>query len=438
MKKLSIVTGLFLIAVGGAGCSGNQTAELHQPTSPQYVAKYDYSFPAAVVDLEQALNTSAASLKLSQIASEISYYNVGDVRYTVTQAIALQDSNAFLTFNNPRLYYRKQGIPSKRYGFKALAYKWNNEMGGRPLFYDKKTTRMYVALSGKDQETRRNATQGEPCIGVLPSLDTMLTVFNYYFPEGLTEKYRIHAPEKALVGFSSNGYILAQYAGNSGVPEGITSFNLQGDTLCRFQLNAGKYPTWEELAETPGAFKTSYWNISQDKLTFMIPFCDTVYQLKDSQTVKPLYALHFGKYGIVPAETPKGDELDKKVWLKTLYENPKGVFMGLYQKNGRKILNWLGWEDEYKPLLTTQAVYLKDTGKTYILPSREKGFVNDLDGGLTFWPDGQTDDCLYMIRSVTEMREMVIRTGEAKQQQLIDFLDDPAVYERDYVMIVVR
>ena len=57
--------------------------------------------------------------------------------YTVTQAIAIPDSNAFLTFNNPRIYYRKNGRPSKRYGFKALAYKWNNEMNGHNLYKDR-------------------------------------------------------------------------------------------------------------------------------------------------------------------------------------------------------------------------------------------------------------------------------------------------------------
>ena len=55
-----------------------------------------------------------------------------------------------------------------------------------------------------------------------------------------------------------------------------------------------------------------------------------------------------------------------------------------------------------------------------------------------FWPDGQTDDCVYMIRTVTEMRETVKRTGSSRQKDLIKFLDDPKVFERDYVMIVAR
>lgn len=130
------------------------------------------------------------SVEVEQIASEIEYYTVGDARFTVTQAIELPDSNAFITFNNPRIYYRKQGIPSKRYGFKALAYKWNNEMNGQNMFYDKKTTRMYVALSGKTQETRRTGTDSIPCISVLPPLDTMLTIQSYIFPKAPSRNIR--------------------------------------------------------------------------------------------------------------------------------------------------------------------------------------------------------------------------------------------------------
>ena len=112
----------------------NSCQQRNQPTSPQYEAEYNRSTTPALIDIEKALD-HPAMLKLSQIASKLEYYNVGDARYTVTQAIAIPDSDAFITFNNPRIYYRKQGIPSKRYGFKALDYKWNHGMNGLNLFY---------------------------------------------------------------------------------------------------------------------------------------------------------------------------------------------------------------------------------------------------------------------------------------------------------------
>ena len=123
-------------------CKGNSEKKLRPVTPPKYEGKVDYSVAPISIDLEEAINKDKEPLKLSQIASEIEYYIVGDGNYTVTQAIAIPDSNAFLTFNNPRLYYRKKGKPSKRYGFKALAYKWNNDVNGHNLFYDKKIVLM--------------------------------------------------------------------------------------------------------------------------------------------------------------------------------------------------------------------------------------------------------------------------------------------------------
>ena len=121
-----------------SSCKEKSETNIRPVTPPKYEGKVDNSVIPTHIDLEEALNKDRNPLKLSQIASEIDYYIVGDGNYTVTQAIAIPDSNAFLTFNNPRIYYRKNGKPSKRYGFKALAYKWNNEMNGHNLFYDKK------------------------------------------------------------------------------------------------------------------------------------------------------------------------------------------------------------------------------------------------------------------------------------------------------------
>lgn len=220
----------------------NSCQQRNQPTSPQYEAEYNRSTTPALIDIEKALD-HPAMLKLSQIASKLEYYNVGDARYTVTQAIAIPDSDAFITFNNPRIYYRKQGIPSKRYGFKALDYKWNHGMNGLNLFYDKKTTRMYCALSGLDQDNKKDSTTFNdirPCIGELPTLDTMLTIQNYIFPENLPTQYSINADASQIVGFSSSGYMLCDYAEGSKIPKGITTFNLRGDTLCKFILADAK------------------------------------------------------------------------------------------------------------------------------------------------------------------------------------------------------
>lgn len=419
-------------------CKEKSETTVKQIAPPKYTGQIDNSIAPAYVDVEKALSQPETPLKLSQIASEIDYYLIGDGNYTVTQAIAIPDSNAFITFNSPRIYYRKAGKPSKRYGFKALNYKWYNEMNGHNLFYDKKTTRMYCALSGRDQSNKESKDTFDPQIGELPPLDTMLTISRYVFPETLEKKYTVNLQRNKLLGFSSAGYMLSHYKDSTGMPTGMMTFNPEGETLCRFDLKEASASLSRSQTDDIPFFQTSYWNEQQDRMTFMIPFCDTVFQLRDPQTVVPLYNIYFGEYGILTGYTNDKGVVDGKTWLRTFYENPKGLFMGIYQKNGKKLLNWTGWEYGYKPTLSYQAVYMKEEDKTYILPGREQGFINDLDGGLTFWPDGQTDNYLYMIRTVTEMRENVQRTGSPRQQKLIEFLDSKQTHENQYVMIIVR
>lgn len=438
MKTLSSLICLFAACVSLlSGCKEKEEKSEPIIAPPAKIGKVDTSVAPVRIDLEEALNKSAVPLKLSQIASEIEYYVVGDKSFTITQAITIPDSNAFITFNNPRIYYRKEGVPSKRYGFKALTYKWNNEMNGQNLFYDKKTTRMYCALRGRDQNNKESLEDFAPRIGELPPLDTMLIIDRYVFPETLEKIYPIELNNDKLLGFSSNGYMLSHYEESAGIPTSMLTYSLQGEPLYEFNLKEGNALSREQTDNIP-FFQTSYWNDSQDEMTFMIPFCDTIFQLRNPQTVVPLYNLHLGKYGIFSDYKENQGVEDSKIWLRTLYENPKALFMGLYQKKGPKILNWLNYEYEYKPTLSYQAVYLKKENKTCLLPPEQQGFINDLDGGFTFWPDGHTDDCLYMLLTLTEMRTTINRTGSPKQQKLLEILDNKKIKENQYVMIVVR
>ena len=111
------------------------------------------------------------------------------------------------------------------------------------MFYDKKTTRMYVALSGKTQETRRTGTDSIPCISVLPPLDTMLTIQSYIFPESPIEKYPLGRRDDKLLGFSSTGYTLCNQSEATGEPDGITTFNLPRRYALQIQVERkGSWP----------------------------------------------------------------------------------------------------------------------------------------------------------------------------------------------------
>ena len=83
-----------------------------------------------------------------------------------------------------------------------------------------------------------------------------------------------------------------------------------------------------------------------------------------------------------------------------------------------------------------QIVYLKSDKQTFALPVKAQGLTNDLDGGLPFWPDGQTDGYLYMIRPAKELKAKIKLTGSPKQKELKAFLD--SMDEKQNVMIVVK
>ena len=88
------------------------------------------------------------------------------------------------------------------------------------------------------------------------------------------------------------------------------------------------------------------------------------------------------------------------------------------------------------PSVERQVVYLKSSKQTFALPVKAGGLANDLDSGLPFWPDGQTDGYLYMIRPAKELKAKIKLTGSPKQKELKAFLD--GVDEKQNVMIVIK
>lgn len=101
-----------LILVSGCkqkneGTASSETEETaYQPASPKYTARHDHSTPAAKIDVESAISTSSP-VKLSEVASTIEYYQVGDDKYPVTEVVAVE--GGFIALNKPKLYLYRQG-----------------------------------------------------------------------------------------------------------------------------------------------------------------------------------------------------------------------------------------------------------------------------------------------------------------------------------------
>ena len=174
-----------------------------------------------------------------------------------------------------------------------------------------------------------------------------------------------------------------------------------------------------------------------EQITFRLSFCDTIYRLVDDQTYAPAFVTDFGKMRLTAIENIQGKDLKNKAWMSALEENAKALFIQIYKEGKSTKSGWLDADREPdRPSEERQIVYLKSSKQTFALPVKSRGLTNDLDGGLPFWPDGQTDGYLYMIRPAKELKANIKLTGSPRQKELKAFLD--FVDEKQNVMIVVK
>ena len=162
--------------------------------------------------------------------------------------------------------------------------------------------------------------------------------------------------------------MLCDYAEGSKIPKGITTFNLRGDTLCKFILADAK--DINVSPDTITRFQTFYWNTDQDRINFLIPYRDTVYQLSSSHSITPFMRFI------------KTIKINRPVFVLFL-ENPNGLFMGVFQKVlPPSIIGWDGWTitNRLSPISSLSQERRKHTP----YPKAPEDFINDIDDGLPF------------------------------------------------------
>lgn len=418
-----------------AGCKKEKTRSPlpgHEPAAvpaaPQYTAVTDTSVPPLPVEIEKAL-TDSARVRLSEVAARIDYYPVGDDRYPVTQVEAI--SEGLITFSDPRTYLsRTPGKKRKRIGFKAAIPTIGHTATGRSFYYDPQTTRLHYLLNYHGEKIEDDRLY----IAVIPPLDSMLARRKYLFPDSVPDRYYLRVKEP-LLDFTSSGYTLRTRHPRHGMPDGVATFNLRGDTLCRFPVGVDRLPDNVEPSYFKGLFFTAYR--FEDRLTFKLYFCDTVYRLSPPDTIRAAYVLNWGNGRASAVQRLTNTELTGKTWLESWVESPAALFMGVFKKG---LEPGEGWLDEPADPTSLSArhrlVYLKKKGQTVALPAAWNGLQNDLDGGLPFWPDGQAGGILYMVRSAGELRAYFREPGRSCPPALKVLLDK---LEKDQlVMITAR
>lgn len=421
----------FLILLSGCKQKGEDknyspTEEIsYQPTGPQYTARYDRTKPVEMIDVESAISTSS-DVRLSEVASTIEYFQVGDDKYPVTDVIAVD--GGFIALNQPKLYLYRQGQKRKRVGLKTEYNNWYPS--GKNLFYDKATTKLY----GQTKKINPETGYANWYIGELPPLDSVLARRYYLYPDSL--------PTRHLLTDRAECFTLEMYYRRFNYPEswfiqGVTAFSLKNDTLCQFHFgidSLGVVPIRNYYSFT--CYNNFY--LYENKPTFVVNFCDTVYRLEDFQTIFPAYYVHLGRYRLPASKAIRSSGLENKAWINGFIENPKGVFLTIHKEGTHRRSGWLKKENNSKefPSEDYQMVFLKKSRQTKTLPLKSKGLINDLDEGLPFWPDSQVDGYMYMIRPANELKKSIKLTGSPKQESLKKFLSD--LPDNQNVMIVIK
>ena len=169
-------------------------------------------------------------------------------------------------------------------------------------------------------------------------------------------------------------------AGTSGVLTVI--YNSKGDTICKFT----DYDRIVNYSFGDGRnavdLKSYYYN---GLLTIKQEYNDTIFRLIPPDRLLPVYIIDFGKYKIsfMDGFNPKFD-LSDKLMLNSLVETNNFLFIR-YTKN-YDCLN----TRKNKSVKFYTALFDKKAGKVYHQPGftlLPEGLINDLDGGMPFWPE---------------------------------------------------
>ena len=201
------------------------------------------------------------------------------------------------------------------------------------------------------------------------------TVFdsNKSWLEGFTQIYGTGPETWARVNNEWN-------AGKSGAL--LVTYNNKGDTLCQFtdyeRIVNFSFP----LTRTAIELATYSFN---GLLTIKQEYNDTVFRLIPPETLLPVFVLDFGKYKFNFMDGLNADfDLSNKYMLNSLHETNDYLFIRYTQnydcpntrkKNAVKFYN---------------ALFNKKEGKLYHQPGSTllpEGLENDIDGGMSFWPE---------------------------------------------------
>ena len=199
-------------------------------------------------------------------------------------------------------------------------------------------------------------------------------------------------PAKKLLSSEENIYLLnttiASFWGEE--DSGILVYNYNNDGKLISVIK-------NRNSEKPSACSSSY--IFDSKLFFIQTLNDTVFSTKGTNLI-PEYLIDLGKYTPNKAVYKKS-ESNKFMSCKWIAETDKSIFIKI-----------LGSEKSYYCL-----VY--DKKKEILYTLKNNSFLNDIDDGISFWPEFVSDDkCVKTLwfHNLIELEERGVLSGELKDK----------------------
>ena len=215
-------------------------------------------------------------------------------------------------------------------------------------------------------------------------------------------------------------------------------FSNKGDTLCTISANK-TIQHWSKSLVRAGEPFTYYY---KNKLTFIGQYSDTIFRIIPPNKLHPIYLLDFGKNKVsfMDGLNPDSD-LSEKLMLNSIFETNEFLLLR-YTRNLDSPRN-----RKSNSVTFYNAVFIKKENKLYhsLPPSQNpKNIKNDLDGGISFWPEFVTPKGnMLMLITGKEIKEYVgskdfqdKELPEEKRQRQIQMANE--LNKNDKILIVVN
>ena len=347
---------------------------------PQAGVKYrqvrDLSTPPVRIDILKGIN-DVRNIKLSQIASDIEYVNIGKHRFSVVTQVTphgilvSNDDGVWLySFEGKLIREIYKNIcdfePWGDYGVSAR--RSDRHIGVTQVRYNEKEDRIWLQYVNGSNPMHLGYIDMAGKINVSGSEQNQDSVT------------LLGAFRSGSVAYGGNFIIHTPYVNNI-MP---TSYSFNGDTLCRFVVGYDTI-TSNKLRGISVDFGTRY--DYRGVYTFRRGFSDTLFRITAANVLKPEYVIDVGTSGrATNTGKPSDVDLEQMYIIQSVREDDEYLYIKFskdyasqYNIEKNKVRFWWGLYDKAKYEFFT--LPFNDDNNPY-----EGGFENDIDGGMPLWP----------------------------------------------------